>query len=176
MERGRQGCGMSLCRHARQSEQALDAGGGDAVTPRSSLASAYDQGRRMSYSGVQTTSLPMILRRFCRHRNMQSSDLLNRPLTKKEISTSSTVYRHAGQRETVIFLRQADGALLPHASGRISSPGRSHRAEGQRSLVHTRRQVTDTDQHTRWADHCSLEMTTSGRLWSSWHRRGCRWR
>ena len=52
-----------------------------------------------------------------------ASSLVNRLLTKKEISNViDQVYRHCGQKETVIFCRPDDGARLPATPAGPASP------------------------------------------------------
>src|SRR5467141_1183675 len=104
MEReGEKGEGMRFA-SIGEIEQALDAG---AVTLHAKIKARIklmDKEGRMVIQRVQTTPGRMLLSEILpRNRNI-SFDLLNRLLTKKEISNViDQVYRHCGQKETVIF-------------------------------------------------------------------------
>src|SRR5882672_8588939 len=116
MEReGDKGEGMSFGTLG-EIEQALDAG---AVTLHAKIKARIklmDKEGRMVIQRVQTTSGRMILSEILpRNRNI-SFDLLNRLLTKKEISNLiDQVYRHAGQKETVIFCDRLMALGFQHA-------------------------------------------------------------
>ena len=103
MERdGEKGEGMSFGTLG-EIEQALDAG---AVSLHAKVRRAYgiDKEGKMVVQRVETTPGRMLLSEILpRHRNV-GFDLFNRLLTKKEISNViDQVYRHCGQKETVIF-------------------------------------------------------------------------
>jgi DNA-directed RNA polymerase subunit beta' len=116
MEReGDKGEGMSFGTLG-EIEQALDAG---AVTLHAKIKARIklmDKEGRMVIQRVQTTPGRMLLSEILpRNRNI-SFDLLNRLLTKKEISNLiDQVYRHAGQKETVIFCDKLMALGFQHA-------------------------------------------------------------
>src|SRR6266403_1840091 len=116
MEReGDKGEGMSFSTLG-EIEQALDAG---AVTLHAKVKARIklmDKEGRMVIQRVQTTPGRMLLSEILpRNRNI-SFDLLNRLLTKKEISNLiDQVYRHAGQKETVIFCDKLMALGFQHA-------------------------------------------------------------
>jgi len=116
MEReGDKGEGMSFSTLG-EIEQAIDAG---AVTLHAKIKARIklmDKEGRMVIQRVQTTPGRMLLSEILpRNRNI-SFDLLNRLLTKKEISNLiDQVYRHCGQKETVIFCDRLMALGFQHA-------------------------------------------------------------
>src|SRR5260370_35791624 len=116
MEReGEKGEGMSFGTLG-EIEQALDAG---AVTLHAKIKARIklmDKEGRMVVQRVETKPGRMLLSEILpRNRNI-GFDLVNRLLTKKEISNLiDQVYRHAGQKETVIFCDKLMALGFQHA-------------------------------------------------------------
>jgi len=100
---GEPGEGMSFA-DMGELEHALDAG---VVSLQSRIAArleTYDKDGKFVVQRVQTTPGRMLLAEILPRNPNISFDLLNRLLTKKEISNViDQVYRHCGQKETVIF-------------------------------------------------------------------------
>ncbi len=133
---GEKGEGMAF-RNLGEIEQALDSG---AVSLHAKVTARLNTVDRKGQSVVQrvvTTPGRMLLSEILpRHRNI-TFDLMNRLLTKKEISNViDQVYRHCGQKETVIFcdrlmsigFQQAckagisfgkDDLIIPHAKEKL---------------------------------------------------------
>lgn len=104
MEReGEPGEGMSFV-NVGEIQQALDAG---AVTLHTKISARYEgvdsEGNEI-VQRVETTPGRMLLSEILPRNQNISLDLINRLLTKKDISNVlDEVYRHCGQKETVIF-------------------------------------------------------------------------
>ena len=100
---GEPGEGMSFA-DMGEIEHALDAG---VVSLQSRIAArleTYDKDGKLVVQRVQTTPGRMLLSEILPRNPNISFDLVNRLLTKKEISNViDQVYRHCGQKETVIF-------------------------------------------------------------------------
>ncbi len=90
-------------------QQALDAG---VVSLHSKITARYktvDEDNKPITVRIETTPGRMLLSQFLPRNARVSIDLINRQLTKKEIGdVIETVYRHCGQKETVLF---ADGIM-----------------------------------------------------------------
>ena len=97
-------------------EQALDAG---AVTLHSRIQARYntvDADNKPMVARVQTTPGRMLLSEILPKHPKVPFDLINRLLTKKEVSSViDMVYRHCGQKETVIFADRIMGMGFAHA-------------------------------------------------------------
>ena len=96
--------------------QAIDAG---AVTVQSKIVSRYvtvdDAGNKV-VQRVQSTAGRMLLSEILPRNVNVPFDLINRQLKKKEISeVIDVVYRHCGQKETVIFADRMMGMGFDHA-------------------------------------------------------------
>ncbi len=116
MEReGEKGEGMSFATLG-EIEQALDAGAVTLHARINARLNLMDKDGNMVVQRVTTTPGRMLLSEILpRHRNI-SFDLLNRLLTKKEISNLiDQVYRHCGQKETVIFCDRLMALGFQHA-------------------------------------------------------------
>src|ERR1700732_2588669 len=116
MEReGDKGEGMSFS-SLGEIEQALDAGAVPVHARIKAGVETMDKQGHMVIQRVQTTPGRMLLSEILpRHRNI-GFDLLNRLLTKKEISkVLDQVYRHCGQKETVIFCDRLMAIGFQHA-------------------------------------------------------------
>src|SRR6202790_2957433 len=116
MEReGDKGEGMSFS-SLGEIEQALDAGAVSLHARIKARVETMDKQGHMVIQRVQTTAGRMLLSEILpRHRNI-GFDLLNRLLTKKEISNViDQVYRHCGQKETVIFCDRLMAIGFQHA-------------------------------------------------------------
>jgi DNA-directed RNA polymerase subunit beta' len=97
-------------------QQALDAGVVTLHTPIKARCKTVDGDGRAMTKLIQTTPGRMLLSEILpRHRNL-SIDLVNRLLTKKEITNViDAVYRHCGQKETVIFADRLMGMGFSYA-------------------------------------------------------------
>ena len=99
-------------------QQALDA---KAVTLHTPIKARYrTDGRRRQAAATQAdpddARAGCCCRRSCRGTRTSPFDLLNRLLTKKEITNViDVVYRHCGQKETVIFADRLMGMGFPYA-------------------------------------------------------------
>ncbi len=116
MERdGEKGEGMSFGTLG-EIEQALDAGAVSLHAKVKARLKLMDKDGKMVVQRVQTTPGRLLLSEILpRHRNI-GFDLLNRLLTKKEISNViDQVYRHCGQKETVIFCDRIMAIGFQHA-------------------------------------------------------------
>jgi DNA-directed RNA polymerase subunit beta' len=116
MEReGEKGEGMSFGTLG-EIEQALDAGAVTLHARVKARATLMDKEGNIVVQRLQTTPGRMLLSEILpRHRNV-GFDLLNRVLTKKEISNLiDQVYRHCGQKETVIFCDRLMALGFQHA-------------------------------------------------------------
>ncbi|MBV9523782.1 MAG: DNA-directed RNA polymerase subunit beta', partial [Alphaproteobacteria bacterium] len=116
MEReGEAGEGMSFATLG-EIEQALDAGAVSLHAKIKARLNLMDKDGNMVVQRVTTTPGRMLLSEILpRHRNI-GFDLLNRLLTKKEISNViDQVYRHCGQKETVIFCDRLMALGFQHA-------------------------------------------------------------
>jgi len=97
-------------------QQALDAG---SVTVQSKIFARYhtvdEEGNRVT-SRVETTAGRMLLSEILPRSVNVPFDFINRQLKKKEISeVIDVVYRHCGQKETVIFADRMMGMGFEHA-------------------------------------------------------------
>jgi DNA-directed RNA polymerase subunit beta' len=100
---GEKGEGMAFS-DMGEIEQALDSNSVSLHAKVTSRLHTVDRAGNAIVARVQTTPGRMLLSEILpKNRNIQF-DLINRPLTKKEISNViDQVYRHCGQKETVIF-------------------------------------------------------------------------
>ncbi|HVI87367.1 MAG TPA: DNA-directed RNA polymerase subunit beta', partial [Dongiaceae bacterium] len=113
--KGQPGEGMAFA-NVGEIQSALDA---KVVTLHSSIRArlhAYDDSGKLATRIVSTTPGRMLLSELLpKHPNLPFS-LINRVLTKKEITNViDAVYRHCGQKETVIFADRMMGLGFGHA-------------------------------------------------------------
>jgi len=112
---GEIGEGMAFV-NAGEIQQALDAG---AVTLHSKIQARYidmDEDGKEIVTRVETTPGRMLLGEILPRNKNYSFDLINRLLTKKEVTNViDEVYRHGGQKETVIFTDHLMGLGFKYA-------------------------------------------------------------
>ncbi len=100
---GEPGEGMSFT-DMGEIEHALEAGSVTLQTRITSRVETYDKNGEFRVMRVQTTPGRMLLADILPHNPNITFEVVNRLLTKKEISNViDQVYRHCGQKETVIF-------------------------------------------------------------------------
>src|SRR5665213_3754117 len=100
---GEKGEGMALA-DMGEIEQALDSGSVSLHAKVTARLNTVDKTGKPVVVRIQTTPGRMLLSDILPKNRNISFDLINRPLTKKEISNViDQVYRHCGQKETVIF-------------------------------------------------------------------------
>ncbi len=98
-------------------QQALDAKARHAARPVKARTQLYDEKGELVTKVVETTPGPhAAVARSCRKHPNLPFGLINRLLTKKEITNViDAVYRHCGQKETVIFADRLMGLGFHHA-------------------------------------------------------------
>ena len=124
MEReGEPGEGMAFSRRRRDRAGARRQGGDAARQDQGALSRRSTQDGEPIVRGSRPRPGRMLLSRDPAAQSERVGfELINQLLTKKEISDLiDQVYRHCGQKETVIFCRPADGARLPATRARPAS-------------------------------------------------------
>jgi DNA-directed RNA polymerase subunit beta' len=97
-------------------ERALEAGAVTLHTPIEARYHTVDRNNEPIIVRVETTPGRMLLSEILPRNPLVSFDLINRLLTKKEISSViDVVYRHCGQKETVIFADRIMSLGFSHA-------------------------------------------------------------
>jgi DNA-directed RNA polymerase subunit beta' len=110
----------------------------------------YQEDGSISYKRVETTPGRMILSQLLPKNSRVSFEMFNQVLTSKEISNLvDTVYRHCGQKETVIFVDRMMSLGFKHATKGGISFGKDDLVvpeEKQKLIDETKAMVTEFEQ------------------------------